>query len=65
MMENLNSDIKCELCNSKFTNEQTLKVHIKEDHFNIKTFDCESCDKTYSRKTHLKRHFKQIHLNPI
>lgn len=51
----------CEMCDSKFLNEETLKDH-RYIHLQIRSdFKCRSCEKVYLRLSHLQRHISCVH----
>lgn len=51
----------CEMCDSKFLNEETLKDH-RYIHLQLRSdFKCRSCEKVYLRLSHLQRHISCVH----
>ena len=50
---------KCKFCNRIFFNENALKNHQENVHFEKKQLQCVKCQKGFSRLDNLKRHNKQ------
>ena len=51
----------CEICNKCFSSNNSLKVHLKTIHQNLKAYDCTICKKAFGQKGHLNSHIKEIH----
>ena len=52
---------KCNICETKFTQKGSLKMHISSVHEGKKPFECQLCEYTGSKKGHLKRHIELVH----
>ena len=56
----------CDICNSKYTNEQNLKMHKQHKHKNhqykwLTPVNCQECGKHFTAKAGLKRHINNVH----
>ena len=51
----------CNLCESSFPREDTLKRHIKTVHENFRPYTCEECGKNFKLLQHLQEHIIAIH----
>ena len=54
-------NFNCDLCEKIFTQEESLKGHIKSVHERLKNHKCDLCDKAFSRAEHLKTHINMVH----
>lgn len=53
---------KCELCPSKFTQEFSLKVHIRNKHENSpKEYNCVQCEESFKNELYLENHVLSVH----
>jgi uncharacterized Zn-finger protein len=52
---------KCDVCNSIFKTERTLKVHIQSIHESKRPFKCNTCGSSFSQKGNLKGHIASVH----
>ena len=58
-MSNLNG--KCDKCDLKFPNFQSLKNHVRLHHERKMIYKCEKCDYGATRPSNLERHIKWVH----
>ena len=52
---------KCGSCNRCYTDELTLKHHMKAAHNKKKNFKCKSCNLNFSSLSNLNSHIKNVH----
>ena len=52
---------KCTKCDSQYSLEAVLKVHMEQKHKNEKMFSCKYCDWHSDYKYNLERHIKKQH----
>ena len=52
---------KCTKCDSQYSLEAILKVHMEQKHKNEKMFSCKYCDWQSDYKYNLERHIKKQH----
>jgi hypothetical protein len=57
-------NVQCQLCKKGFAGKQSLKLHIKGVHENIK-HQCTQCDKNFSFLNSLNRHSRRMHENVL
>lgn len=53
--------VKCHLCQKKFSQKDHLKRHTDSIHYQLKKWECNRCDAKFSRKEHLMNHKQTIH----
>ena len=56
--------VSCDICGKTFSRPDSLKIHIRAVHEeikNLKNHKCESCDKCFSTLSKLLSHIKVIH----
>ncbi|CAL4081122.1 unnamed protein product [Meganyctiphanes norvegica] len=51
---------ECNICKQKYSNESSIKRHIKNAHNDTTVHKCTICNKVFSRKEHVERHNKFI-----
>ena len=52
---------KCDHCSRIFTENASLKKHIKVVHLNMKNHKCNECNKSFGKKGGLNTHIKTVH----
>ena len=62
-MGNLPKMVKCQQCESRFTNDKELDKHFKVDHNGIYPFMCDKCPRGFIFKSRLERHHRTHHDN--
>ncbi|KAI8431757.1 hypothetical protein MSG28_016194 [Choristoneura fumiferana] len=50
---------QCLVCRSKFSNDNSLKVHMKTIHSREKPYECTTCDSKFNNGGELKKHQKK------
>lgn len=59
---NLMQHFECDVCNSRFSTEKTLKLHIEAKHVpSTFVYQCPSCNKTFLRASAVIRHLTNDH----
>ena len=48
----------CEICEKRFTYQESLKNHKKEKHGKIQTVTCEICERPFNGRRHLLTHLQ-------
>ena len=53
---------QCNMCESSFTDESNLKMHVKTIHFQQRQYPCKTCDFKATKASELSLHIKAVHL---
>ncbi len=58
---NYKSNFVCKGCFKNFSSKNSLKLHDKYVHLDIRPFECRVCEKFYKRKENLNYHMEVVH----
>ena len=59
--DNLEKELKCEICEKVFKNKRTLKAHHAIHANNEKKYSCDVCSRFFRTKTNINTHVKTTH----
>ena len=59
--EVMDESLKCDICDSPFKSEGSLKKHIGSVHEWKKPFKCNKCESGFSKKSSLNTHIRSVH----
>ena len=54
-------EYNCDICEKIFTQEKSIKVHLKAFHIQLVMIRCDYCENTYNQPEVLKNHMKNEH----
>ena len=54
-------EYNCDICEKIFTQEKSIKVHLKAFHIQLVMIRCDYCENTYNQPEMLKTHMKNEH----
>ena len=56
-----NAKNACKLCDKKFKDSRKLRIHVVENHSNVREVVCDICDARFSCREYLQQHVTRIH----